>query len=141
MNQNQYLWCMAFKVQCFEWDLTLILLEPKMIRLKMPPLKSQASLHIFSVRTRCILLAFQLLILISLKMIMDTSKYGRWIILLKKFSKLGVKLFFGDIFFFILVSIVVMTKFNVICVTPCRCKIMWIRHDKRYSRNYFRLLI
>ena len=38
-----------YGIQFFEWDLTLILLEPKMISLKMPPLKSQASLHIFAV--------------------------------------------------------------------------------------------
>ena len=71
-------------------NLTLILPKPKV---PLPLVQSKTSLHICAVWPSSILLADQLQgpILISLKMITDSSKNGRWIIPFKKFSRLRVK--------------------------------------------------
>ena len=60
----------------------------------LPVEKKLASLHIHAVWPVCILLAdqLQILILISLKMIIESPKTCRWITQFKKFSRLRVKI-------------------------------------------------
>ena len=55
--------------------------------------QSQAGLHTCAVRKGSILMAnhLQALVLIFLKLIMESSKNGRWIISLQKFSRLRIK--------------------------------------------------
>ena len=72
--------CLLLKIK-----LTLILLKPKVISLNATSLEPGQPAHLCS-----LLLADQLqvLILISLKLIMESSENGIWIIPFKKFSRL-----------------------------------------------------
>ena len=68
--------------------LTLILLEPKAISLCHQYSARPACTFVQSDQALyCYLTTFQVLVLISLKMIMGSSKNGRWIIPFNKFSR------------------------------------------------------
>ena len=72
----------------------LTLLEPKVIK-HLPPGQSQASLHICAVWPGSVLLAgqLQILILLSTKLIINSSTNGRWTSPFNKFVSFSIKKF------------------------------------------------